>query len=234
MTEPHIDFSQITRAESINALVHLYRGELGEAAAWRNRIDTTSHWAIVVSATALTFMFSDPGSERHVIIPIVSLFCTWLLQMEARRYRYFDIWRSRARMLEINFYRPLLDGTAPAMHDWAERLALDMAWPRFHMPWWEAAGRRLRRSYQWIYVTLLGSWLVALMSRPFPTTSMREVTRRAAIGPFPGYTVVMAMAFFYGSLAILGAYSFWMSRIGRTLPAGHPARMQAAPRHDDP
>jgi uncharacterized membrane protein len=226
LTEPRLDPSQVTRAELINALVHLYRGELGEAAAWRGRIDTTSHWAIVVSATALTFVFSDHNSDRHVIIPIVILFCTCLLQMEARRYRFFDIWRSRARILEINFYRPLLDGSAPIQADWTDRLAQDLSWPRFHMPWWEAAGRRLRRNYQWIYGTLLGSWIVVLMSHPTATTSWGEIVRRAAIGPLPGGFVMAAMGLFYGALALLAAYSFWMSRIKKSLPAGHPDRLR--------
>ena len=121
--DQRLDLAQVTRSEFINALVHLYRGELGEATAWRSRIDTTSHWAIVLSATALSFVFSDKTIERHVLIPIISLFCTFLLVMEARRYRFFDIWRSRARMIEINFYRPLLAGSKPLMADWADRLA---------------------------------------------------------------------------------------------------------------
>jgi len=38
--------------------------------------------------------------------------------MEARRYRFFDIWRSRARMIEVNFYRPMLDDSKAAMPEW--------------------------------------------------------------------------------------------------------------------
>ena len=94
-----LKLDEMTRAEFVNALAHLYRGELGEATAWRGRIDTTSHWAIVMSATALSFVFSDKAIERHVLIPIITLFCTFLLTMEARRYRFFDIWRSRARTI---------------------------------------------------------------------------------------------------------------------------------------
>src|SRR5512147_3092573 len=111
--DQRLALENITRNEFVNALIHLYRGELGEATAWRGRIDTTSHWAIVMSATALTFVFSDKTIERHVLISIITLFCTFLLSMEARRYRFYDIWRSRARMIEINFYRPLLSGTKP-------------------------------------------------------------------------------------------------------------------------
>src|SRR5574339_794654 len=124
--DQRLDLAQMSRSEFVNAIVHLYRGELGEATAWRGRIDTTSHWAIVLSATALSFVFSDKAIERHVLIPIISVFCTFLLSMEARRYRFFDIWRSRARMIEMNFYQPLLACSKPLMPDWAERLAQDM------------------------------------------------------------------------------------------------------------
>ena len=112
--DPKLDLTHVTRTEFINAMAHLYRGELGEATAWRTRIDATSNWAVVLSATALSFVFADKSSERHVLIPIITLFVTFMLFMEARRYRFYDIWRTRARMIEINFYRPMLDGSAPS------------------------------------------------------------------------------------------------------------------------
>jgi uncharacterized membrane protein len=223
--DQRLDLAQVTRSEFVNALVHLYRGELGEATAWRGRIDTTSHWAIVLSATALSFVFSDNAIERHVLIPIISLFCTFFLAMEARRYRFFDIWRSRARIIEMNFYQPLLSGSKPPLADWAERLAQDMEWPRFHMTFWEAMGRRLRRNYLGIYVVLLGSWLVVLMTHPTSTTSVSEVIRRASIGPLPGELVFLGMMVFYTGLTALSLYSYWMSRVVKRLPAGHPGRM---------
>jgi uncharacterized membrane protein len=223
--DQRLDLAGVTRAEFINATIHLYRGELGEATAWRGRIDTTSHWAIVLSATALSFVFSDKAIERHVLIPIISFFCTFLLSMEARRYRFFDIWRSRARMIEINFYQPLLAGSKPLMPDWAERLAQDMEWPRFHMTWWEAVGRRLRRNYLAIYIVLLGSWLVVLMTHPTSTTSVPEIIARASIGPLPGELVFLVMMVFYTALICLSIYSYWVSRRLKRLPAGHPERM---------
>lgn len=220
-----LDMKNITRSEFITAIVHFYRGELSEATAWRSRIDTTSHWAVVLSVTALSFVFSDESGERHVLIPIISLFCTFLMMMEARRYRFFDIWRSRARMVEINFYRPMLDGSKEPMPEWAEILAHDLEWPHFHMSWWEAVGRRLRRNYQWIYAILLGSWLVVLMSYPSSTTSPAEVTDRASIGPIPGQFVILGMLVFYGLLITLGVYSSWTSHAISNLPAGHPGRL---------
>ena len=230
--EKRLDLDQITRNEFVTAVAHLYRGELGEATAWRGRIDTTSNWAIVMSATALSFVFADRSIERHVLIPIITLFCTFLLTMEARRYRFYDIWRSRARMIEINFYGPMLAGTKPLTPDWAARLGQDMEWPRFHMPWWEAMGRRLRRNYVGIYSVLLGSWLVVLTTHPTPITSLSEIVSRAAIGPIPGVVVFMGMLLFYVGLAGLGIYSRWESHRVQQLPAGHPERMAFRHRED--
>jgi uncharacterized membrane protein len=223
--EQRFDLENITRTEFINAMVHLYRGELGEATAWRSRIDTTSHWAIVLSATALTFVFSDQSSERHVLIPLISLFITFLMVMEARRYRFFDIWRSRARLIEINLYRPMLDRSKMGMPDWAETLAHDMEWPHFHMPWWEAVGRRLRRTYQWIYAVLLGAWVMVLVSYPATASSWDEIVSRAAIGPLSGRFVIAGVLVFYGALVALGVYTRYSSHAKKSLPAGHPGRL---------
>jgi len=223
--DQRLDLAQITRSEFVNAIVHLYRGELGEATAWRSRIDTTSHWAIVMSATALSFVFSDKDIERHVLIPIITLFCTFLLTTESRRYRFFDIWRSRARMIETNFYRPLLAGSQPPLADWADRLAQDMEWPRFHMPWWEAMGRRLRRNYVGVYSVLLGSWFVVLSTHPVATTSFAEMVARASVGPIPGVVIFIGMMIFYTGLLILGTFTYWKSHMAKYLPAGHPERM---------
>lgn len=225
--DPKLDLGHCSRGEFITAMAHLYRGELGEATAWRSRIDATSNWAVVLSATALSFVFADKSSERHVLIPIITLFVTFMLFMEARRYRFYDIWRTRARLLEINFYRPMLDGAAPTDPNWAGALAHDLEWPHFHMPWWEAAGRRLRRTYQWIYGILLASWVVLLLSHPGPTIDPGELAARASIGPVPGVVVLAAMLVFYGALAALGGYSLWQSRYAHKLPAGHPGRLYA-------
>ena len=89
--DERIDLTHVTRTEFINAMVHLYRGELAEASAWRTRIDATSNWAIVLSVTTLSFVFGGTNGERHVLIPIVVLFCTFLLMMEARRCKKLPI-----------------------------------------------------------------------------------------------------------------------------------------------
>ena len=111
------------------------------------------------------------------------------------------------------------------MPEWAETLAHDLEWPHFHMSWWEAVGRRLRRNYQWIYAILLGSWLVVLMSYPTSSTSPAKIAARASIRPFPGQFVIAGILVFYGALVLLGTYSYWSSHVKGSLPAGHPGRL---------
>ena len=44
-------------ATAANALIHLYRGELGRLTAYRARLDTTTSWAISASALVTTLAF---------------------------------------------------------------------------------------------------------------------------------------------------------------------------------
>ena len=41
----------------IGALAHLYRGEMYQSKVWRNRLDTTTNWAIVTTGIALSLTF---------------------------------------------------------------------------------------------------------------------------------------------------------------------------------
>jgi len=54
------------------------------------------------------------------------------LGMEARRYRYFNVWRARARRLEMNFYAPMFTGETRD-DGWQAVLARDYTAPRHHI-----------------------------------------------------------------------------------------------------
>ena len=72
--------------------------------------------------------------------------------MEARRYRYYEIWSSRVRVLETGYFASLLDPeNTPTDEAWAQHLAADLITPHFTITEWEAIGRRLRRNYLWIF-----------------------------------------------------------------------------------
>ncbi|HEX8783837.1 MAG TPA: DUF2270 domain-containing protein, partial [Steroidobacteraceae bacterium] len=90
-------------AAEIAAIAHLYRGEIYRSTVWRTRLDSTTNWAVVTTGIALSATFSSADASPLPMV-LVGLIVTIFLLLESRRYRYFNIWRARARLLETDFY----------------------------------------------------------------------------------------------------------------------------------
>ena len=172
--------SPITRPEYIAALVHLYRGELYRANSWRLRLDTTTNWAILTTAGLLSFTFSGQGHTHWVILMGLPLIFT-LLGYEARRFRFFDVWRFRVRMLEENFYGPLLrrDPVSPE-RGWGEMVARDLLDPHFKMGLRAAIRARFTRNYWVIFVVLLVAWVVKVFQEPHTAHNWQQLRANLA------------------------------------------------------
>lgn len=187
----------LTRDEYISAITHLYRGELGRADAWRARLDPTTNWAVVTAGGMLSIAFTSP-SHSHVTLLLAIVLVSIFLGFEARRFRYFDVWRSRVRMIEENFWIPILcrDLVSPRK-DWRDSVAEDLDRPTFKLTFLEAAGVRMRYNYLWIYLAILVAWVTKLHLHPEPAESPGVLVTRMAIGPIPGWSVLIAVAAFY-------------------------------------
>lgn len=177
-------------AAEIGALAHLYRGEMYQSKIWRNRLDTTSNWAVVVTGIALSVTFSSADAS-----PIPILLVSWVVAIflffESRRYLYYDLFRVRVRVMEINFFGPILAGQGVRTDNgWTELLAEDYKDLRFHITIMEAVGRRIRRTYGWIFAALLACYLAKILVHPTPITSLQELWTRAAIGPVSGHVAL--------------------------------------------
>ena len=177
-------------AAEIGALAHLYRGEMYQSKIWRNRLDTTSNWAVVVTGIALSVTFSGADAS-----PIPILLVSWVVAIflffESRRYLYYDLFRVRVRVMEINFFGPILAGQGVRTDNgWTELLAEDYKDLRFHITIMEAVGRRIRRTYGWIFAALLACYLAKILVHPTPITSLQELWTRAAIGPVSGHVAL--------------------------------------------
>ena len=107
-------------AATIGALAHLYRGEVYRSTIWRTRLDNTTNWAVVTLGIALSVTFSSQQASPLPLL-LAGILCIVFLIFEARRYRYFNVWRARARWMEKNFYAPMLRG---------ESLGPDADWPQ--------------------------------------------------------------------------------------------------------
>src|SRR3712207_2599123 len=86
---------KISPAEFNTAMVHFYRGEVQRSNTWRNRLDTTTNWAVITAGATLSFAFSSTA-HPHFLIPLNSLLLAFFLFFEARLYRYSEIWSRRA------------------------------------------------------------------------------------------------------------------------------------------
>ena len=199
----------LTPSEFNTALVHLYRGEVARANTWRTRLDGTTNWAVLTTGATLSFAFSSPNNT-HVMILLNSLLIGFFLFIEARRYRYYDLWRARVRLMETEFFASLLVPQREAQdgEHWRELLAGDLLQPHFNMGVWEAMSRRLRRNYIWIFVILVVSWIVKVAIHPAPTYELEEILRRAAIGPISGTIVLLTGVVFNVALFILGTATY--------------------------
>lgn len=152
----------------INAMSHFYRGELGRIMAWRARLDNTTNWTITTTSTIFTVAFSI---ERvpHIIflfnIGIVSI----MLWIEARRYRFYDAFRARVRMLEAHFLVPIVSQNANLLQgDWRNLLCEDLLIPGFKISAFDAIARRLKRNYVFIYLIILAAWVTKIFLHAQP------------------------------------------------------------------
>jgi uncharacterized membrane protein len=199
----------LTRNEYITALVHFYRGEISRADAWRARLDPTTNWAVVTTGGMLSFAFSNPY-HSHVTLLLANLLIVIFLCFEARRFRYFDVWRSRVRMLEENFFIPIIRRNLVSPRtNWREFVAQDLDQPKFKLSFLEAVGIRLRYNYVWIFLVVLLAWFAKLNLHPSAAWSVDIVLKRMAVGPVPGWVMLILVAAFYATAAWLAV---WVGR----------------------
>src|SRR3954467_11382270 len=150
-----------TSTEFINVMAHYHRAEIARMAGWRDRIDRTTNWAITVVAAMLSVSLSTP-TAHHGVLLFAMLLVLLLLNIEARRYRFFDVYRARVRRLERNYYAQFLAPLPQTDGDWARVLGEDLRRPLFLISRAQAFSRRLRRNYVWLFLILLLAWVLKI------------------------------------------------------------------------
>lgn len=208
-------------SEFNTAMVHYYRAEIQRSNVWRSRLDTTTNWAVVSVAAAITFVFAAPENHWGVFL-LVMLLTMLFLTIEARRYRYYELWSLRARLMETDFFAAMLVPPFAPHAEWNETLAESLLQPEFPISRLEAIGRRLRNNYLAIFAILEGAILMKLYLHPTEAQSFAEMASRAGIGPVSGQMVLMAGA---GFLLLL----FLIAYITRDL---HEASGEVLPKYD--
>jgi len=192
--------------EFINLLSHYYRGEMARMMSWRDRIDRTTNWAIGAVAAMLSVSLSSP-TAHHGVLLFAMLLVFLLLVIESRRYRFFDVYRNRVRLLERNYYAQVFGrGRAAEPYQWMNTLSRDLLSPGFLINMEQALARRLRRNYTWLFLILLLAWVLKVTQgarllesgQSAPAPSWAVVSRNASLGHLPGWGVILVLVLFYG------------------------------------
>ncbi|MGR3625247.1 MAG: DUF2270 domain-containing protein, partial [Limimaricola sp.] len=131
--EQEAEIRQGLSSAEMGALAHLWRGEVYRSTIWRTRLDTTTNWAVVTLGIALSIAFASREASPLPLV-LVGILILFFLMLEARRYRYFNVWRARCRWLETHFYAPMLqDGNLRLGEGRQKELAEDYWVPRYHV-----------------------------------------------------------------------------------------------------
>lgn len=201
--EIEIEFERepLTRNEYISVLTHFYRGELQRATDWRIRLDTTTNWSIISVMGLVSFVMTSQERTQVGLVVGMLLVFTFLV-IEARRFRFFDIWRSRVRMLEQNFVGPvLLRHQISPIEDWRKKVADDLIRPRYKLTWHQALRIRLVRNYYPMFALLLACWFIKLekiyahLDHPSINAFLWE---RLRFGDLPVWVSILLVSALYG------------------------------------
>jgi uncharacterized membrane protein len=194
----------------VNAMVHFYRGELGRIMIWRQRLDVTTTWAITTTTTIIGVAFSFRDMP-HIIF-FFNLALVWImLWIEARRYRFYDAFRGRVRMLESHFLVPMVSQNSKLLDgEWRKLVCEDLIMPSFKISRLEAVGRRLKRNYVFIFAIIMVAWTMKiLMHSQTPIHSFGAFYKALAVQELPDW---LASIVFFGTILSITALTLYVSR----------------------
>ena len=193
----------------ITAMAHFYRGEVGRIMVWRQRLDTTTTWAITSTCTIFTVAFSFK-EVPHLIFFFNLAIVVIMLWIEARRYRFYDAFRARARMLEAHFLVPIILRQESKLEgNWRKLVAEDLLIPAFKVSMFESIGRRLKRNYAFIAIIILSAWITKIFIHPPP-----NVLKIDSIGSFFDALSIGGFSSWFVATVMIGTF---ISVIGFTL-----------------
>ena len=159
---------------------------------WRQRLDVTTNWAITSSTAIITIAFST-REVPHIIFFFNLAIVAVLLWIESRRYRFYDAFRARIRMLEAHFLVPMvMENRELLQGEWKKLVCEDLILPSFKITKLEAIGRRLKRNYVFIFILILVAWLTKIfLHASAPINDVLSFYHALSIGHIPSWVVAM-------------------------------------------
>ncbi len=179
------------------AMAHLYRGEMHRMTVWRQRLDVTTNWAILMVGGLATFTLGSASVPHFVLLLGLALMAV-TLAIEARRYRRLHHSRWRLRLLESCYFAPLLDtGSCESCEGWRQVIAHDLREPAMFVSWFTAIRVRLRRNYLLLLYFSTAVWIAKLFIHPHDPENVQELWARLTVEGFlPSWFVAMSAAAF--------------------------------------
>jgi uncharacterized membrane protein len=200
--EPDCDPLDPCSTEFITATAHLYRAEISRMLRWRQRLDITSNWAIILATGITTFTLGDSDVPHYTLLLGLGIIFISLL-LEARRYRHLHHSKWRLFLLESGFFASVINpgGRKSTVPDWRRLLSADLRHTHFSLSWYKAIRLRLRRNYLLVVYFVTAVWLVKLFIHPHRPRHFAEFFERLTVGGFiPSWLVAVSALIF-----ILGA-----------------------------
>lgn len=190
-------------------LYHYYRAEVYRETNWRNRLDVTTNWSIVVTAAILSYLFGNENVPNGVLV-LNYLIVLFFLYMESRRFRYYAMLKKRTRLIESLvlskiFVSPSTSTEQPSYED-IEALTKSLDRPRLTISKLEAIAWRTRRIYIFLVLFLYITWLDRLALNPVRSDALAAIVSRAGMWFLPGWVVLLGFTLSVVALLLLAVY----------------------------
>jgi uncharacterized membrane protein len=190
----------------VTAVSHLYRAEMNRMSVWRQRLDVTSNWAVILATALTTFTLGSAEVPHYTLLLGLALVFISIL-LEGRRYRHLHHSKWRLYLLESGFFANLLCPASKSdpSPDWKRLLAADLRHTHFSISWLTGMRLRLRRNYLLVIGFMSAVWVAKLFIHPTRVGSVAEFYARLHVGDFiPSWVVATSAFLFLVTAAVLG------------------------------
>ena len=203
-SDPLVDV--IDESDTVTAVTHLYRAEMQRMSVWRQRLDVTSNWTVILATALTTFTLGSPDIPHYTLLLGLALVFISLI-LEGRRYRHLHHSKWRLYLLESGFFANILSPptSSDPSPDWIHLLAADLRQCDFSISWLTGIRLRLRRNYLLVIGFIAAVWVTKLFIHPTRVTSLAEFYERLHVGDFiPSWLVAASALAFLVTAAVLG------------------------------
>jgi uncharacterized membrane protein len=164
-----------------SSMAHLYRAEMQRMTVWRQRLDTTTHWAIILTTGITSFVLGSHEVPHYAVLLAVAFNSIFML-LEGRRYQHLHHSKWRLGLLEHNYFAAQLTERGQVESDWRSLLRTDLERPHFTITFGMGVRLRLRRNYLMLAYLTFAIWITKVFIHPHSPADWSELYARVAVG----------------------------------------------------